>query len=176
MRRSQRFIPALLALALVPWHPGRTEGRPVPGDKALGSSSEALPEKPQPNLARKISPSPIVVQEPERKPRRLGHRRAWLILGLAQHGAAAFDAYTTRQAIGRGCSEGDPLMRPFARSAAIYPAIQVGPALFDLLALRMMNGRTRWAQRVWWVPQAIATAGFLWSGSHNTTLPGRRIR
>lgn len=43
-------------------------------------------------------------------------RREWLALGILEHGAAAFDAYSTRQAISRGAAEEDPIMRPFAHS------------------------------------------------------------
>jgi len=53
--------------------------------------------------------------------------RAWLALSLVQSSAATFDAYSTRQAIGHGAVEGDPLLRPFAHSGALYGAIQVGP-------------------------------------------------
>ena len=49
-------------------------------------------------------------------------RNAWIALSIVQHGAAAFDAYSTRQAVGHGAVEDDPLMRPFASSPAIYVA------------------------------------------------------
>jgi len=45
------------------------------------------------------------------KQNRLPARREWLALAVAEHGAAAFDAYTTRQAISRGAVEEDPTMR-----------------------------------------------------------------
>jgi hypothetical protein len=102
------------------------------------------------------------------EPREKHGKRAWLFLATTQHGAAAFDAYTTRQVIGEGhARELDPLMRPFASSAALYPASQVGPVFLDWLGLRMMNSRRNWARRVWWVPQAAATAGFIYAGAHN---------
>lgn len=49
-----------------------------------------------------------------------------LTFGPALAGLA--DAYTTRQNIRAGASEGDPLMRPFAYSNAIYP-VEVGAGL-----------------------------------------------
>jgi hypothetical protein len=101
--------------------------------------------------------------EPEKK----HGRRAWLFLTTAQHSAAAFDAYATRQAIGEGARELDPLMRPFANSAALYPASQVGPAFLDLLGFRMRNSRRNWARRGWGVPQTAATAGFIYAGVHD---------
>lgn len=66
-------------------------------------------------------------------------RRKWLALGMAVHGAAAFDAYTTRQAIGRGAVEADPMMRPFASSPSIYAAIQIAPLALDYAARRMQR-------------------------------------
>ncbi len=106
--------------------------------------------------------------EPGKKP----GKRAWLFLATAQHGAAAFDAYTTRQVIGEGHGrELNPLMRPFVNSAVLYPASQVGPVFLDWLGLRMMNSRRTWARRVWWVPQTAATAGFIYAGVHNLSIP-----
>src|ERR1700683_739782 len=57
--------------------------------------------------------------------------RMWLALSITQHGAAVLDAYSTRAAIEKGAVEDNPMMRPFARSPAIYAAIQVGPVLLD---------------------------------------------
>ena len=102
------------------------------------------------------------------EPREKHEKRAWLFLATVQHGAAAFDAYTTRQVIGEGRRrELDPLMRPFANSAALYPASQIGPLFLDWLGLRMMNSRRNWARRIWWVPQTAATTGFIYAGAHN---------
>ena len=94
----------------------------------------------------------------------------WILLGIAQHGAAFFDARTTRHAVAH-YRELDPLLRPFAHSAAIYPAMQIAPAGLDWLATRLATSRHHWLRRLWWVPQAVATAGFLWSGMHNLGLP-----
>src|ERR1700751_3145538 len=93
--------------------------------------------------------------------------RSWLALAMVQHGAATFDAYSTRQAIGRGAVEGDPLMRPFAHSGAIYAAIQVGPLLLDYVARRMQHSEYGRVRRMWFVPQWASTAVFLISGVHN---------
>jgi hypothetical protein len=100
--------------------------------------------------------------------------RSWLALSLVQHGAAAFDAYSTRQAIGRGAVEVDPLMRPFAHSSAMYGAIQVGPVLLDLLSRHMQRSENRFARRMWWVPQSASTVGFLFSGVHNLSVARHR--
>ena len=98
--------------------------------------------------------------------------RSWLALAMVQHGAATFDAYSTRQAIGRGAVEDDPLMRPFAHSGAIYAAIQVGPLLLDYVARRMQHSEYRMVRRVWFVPQTASTAGFILSGAHNLNVRG----
>jgi hypothetical protein len=93
--------------------------------------------------------------------------RAWLALSFVQSSAATFDAYSTRQAIGHGAVESDPLMRPFAHSDALYGAIQVGPVILDYVARHMQRSETQFFRRTWWVPQSLATAGFLFSGVHN---------
>ncbi len=112
---------------------------------------------------------PIKVYSPE-KPRR---SRTWLALTMMQHGAATFDAYSTRQAIGHGAVEDDPMMRPFAHSGAIYAAIQVGPLLLDYVARRMQHSEYGMVRRMWFVPQSASTAGFLISGVHNLGVASR---
>lgn len=99
--------------------------------------------------------------------------RSWLALSLIQHGAATFDAYSTRQAIERGAVEDDPMMRPFAHSGAIYAAIQVGPLVLDYLARRMQHSENGTVRRMWFVPQSLSTAGFLISGAHNMGVASR---
>jgi len=98
---------------------------------------------------------------------RLPSRRTWLLLSFAQHGAATFDAYSTRRAISTGAVEGDPLMRPFAGSPGIYAAIQVGPLALDYVAARMQRSQHQLFRRTWWVPQAASTGMFIASGVHN---------
>ena len=94
-------------------------------------------------------------------------RRAWLALSIVQHGAAAFDAYSTRDAISHGAVENDPLMRPFAHSPAMYAANQVGPLVLDLVARRMQRSDNSFLRRMWWVPQSAAAADFIFCGVHN---------
>ncbi len=94
--------------------------------------------------------------------------RMWAALTIAQHSAAAFDAWSTRRALSAGGRyEADPLMRPLAKSPAIYGAIQAGPVVLDYIGRRMSRSENKWMHRLWWVPQSAATAGFLFSGSHN---------
>ncbi len=95
-------------------------------------------------------------------------RRTWWALAFAGHGAAAFDAWSTRQAISQGRSrELNPLLRPFSHSGALYVAIQGSPALMDYLGHRMVTSQHRWVRRLWWLPQSAGTAFSLASGVHN---------
>jgi hypothetical protein len=94
-------------------------------------------------------------------------RKQWVVLAFVEHGAAGFDAYSTRQAVGHGAVEQDPLMRPFAGSPAIYVATQVGPLLFDLLARHMQHSEYPLIRRVWWMPQTLSAGISIFSGVHN---------
>jgi hypothetical protein len=127
----------------------------VPHDEAQGLALLRIPE-PTP-----IKPVRVYSAETPRM------SRSWLALAIAQHSAAAFDAYSTRQSIGHGAVEDDPLMRPFAHSGAIYAAIQVGPLVLDYVARRMQHSEYGMVRRMWFVPQSVSTAGFLVSGVHN---------
>jgi hypothetical protein len=93
--------------------------------------------------------------------------RVWYSLVVFSHASAGFDAYSTRQAIGHGGVELNPFLKPFADSAAIYPALQVWPTAMDFAGSRMMHSQNRFLRKVWWVPQAASTAAFLSFGSHN---------
>lgn len=117
-------------------------------------------------------PDANVKRYPVREAESAPARREWLALALAEHGAAAFDAYTTRQAISRGAVEEDPTMRPFAHSPAIYAAIQVGPVLFDLLARHMQRSHYDFERRTWWLPQSASTGVSIFSGVHNLSVAG----
>jgi hypothetical protein len=100
-------------------------------------------------------------------------RNQWLALALLQHGAAAFDAYSTRQAVGHGAVEDNPMLRPFAGSPAIYAATQVAPLLFDLMARHMQRSEYPLFRRCWWMPQTISAGLSIFSGVHNLHLAGK---
>jgi len=104
---------------------------------------------------------------------RLPSRKSWLILSAVQHGAATFDAYSTRQAIETGAVERDPLMRPFAGSPAIYFAIQAGPLLLDYASRKMQRNSHEWVRKSWWLPQSASSALFIASGVHNLGVASR---
>jgi hypothetical protein len=114
-----------------------------------------------------------IIAAPRRKPEFAGHittgqQKLWLGLAIAQHGAATFDAWSTRRAITRsGAQELNPMLRPFANNGSIYAATQVGPALLDLLGRRMMTSRHTLLRRTWWLPQVLGTAASLAGGTHN---------
>lgn len=95
-------------------------------------------------------------------------KRLWYALVVAQHSAAAFDAWSTRRVVESGQGrELNPFLRPFAGSNALYAATQVGPSLLDYLGKRMMTSERRWVRKMWWVPQVAGTATSLASGAHN---------
>ena len=92
----------------------------------------------------------------------------WMGLGIAVHGAATFDAWSTRRAITTaGAQEMDPLLKPFAGNASLYAAIQIGPALMDFVGRKMMYSRHNWVRRMWWLPQSASFASSLFCGAHN---------
>jgi hypothetical protein len=146
------------------------------------ASVQLLSEDSKPASLRTVSLAPPQTQSlstihiPEAKPSRENRieraienpsRREWLLLAVVEHGAAGFDAYSTRQAVGHGAVEQDPLMRPFAGSPAIYAATQVGPLLFDLLARHMQHSEYPLVRRVWWMPQTLSAGISIFSGVHN---------
>lgn len=125
-----------------------------PAQPIMAVSTPSLPEKPKVSVRQ---------------------QRIWWALTAAQHGAATFDAWSTRKALTSGNGyERNPLMRPFANSAAIYPAIQVLPVGLDFVSQRMMRSRHGFFRKTWWVPQTLATAGFVWSGARNLNVANRR--
>jgi hypothetical protein len=94
-------------------------------------------------------------------------RKKWLALSIAEHGAATFDAYSTRYAVENGATEDNPFLRPFAHSDGIYAAIQVCPLVLDFTARHMQRSENPLLRHTWWVPQSVGTGIFLFSGAHN---------
>jgi hypothetical protein len=150
-----------------------------------GASGEASPTALNPaSLDGAFQNSPslsmIRIPPPQSAPVRLisaeslPSRRNWVALSIAQHAAAAFDAYTTRDAISHGAVEQDPLMRPFANSSAIYAAIQVCPVALDFAARRMQRSQSNLLRRTWWLPQSVSTGLYLFSGAHNLRVANQR--
>jgi hypothetical protein len=92
----------------------------------------------------------------------------WIGLGIAEHSAATFDAWSTRRAMTMyGAQELNPMLKPFAGNASLYAAIQVGPAVMDFVGKKMMSSKYSWVRRMWWVPQSASFASSLFCGVHN---------
>lgn len=122
------------------------------------------PELAPPHMVNVYVPPPAAFRPPDEAP--ITHRKSWILLSAVEHGSAGFDAWSTRYALSNGRVEADPLMRPFASSAAIYGAIQAIPIGLDYIARRFQRS-SGWTHRIWWAPQAVASATFLFSGSYN---------
>ncbi len=148
----------------------------VPGESAVSLQEIVHVPEVRPILAAPVVAPPIKLRKQVELPVITpGQNRAWLAMTAFQHGAAAFDAWSTRVSItsGRG-RELDPLMRPFAGSGAIYGVIQVAPLATDFWARRLMRSRNGAFRKLWWVPQAAATAGFMFSGANNLRVASGR--
>lgn len=141
-----------------------SSSRPLMEPALVQASNAMLLEPVVANSTRKLPEGPSVKQQ-----------RAWWALTLAQHGAATFDAWSTRQSLTSGNGyERNPLLKPFAGSSALYPVMQVLPLGLDYLSKRMMRSQHGIFRKTWWVPQTIATAGFVWSGAHNLRVANLR--
>jgi hypothetical protein len=97
-------------------------------------------------------------------------RRRWLMLAVALHSAAAFDAYTTRRSVESGNLETNRFLRPFAGSPAIYVAIQGSPLVMDFAAYKMQRSDNRVVRHLWWLPQSAGTALSLISSAYNLSI------
>ena len=153
-----------------------------PAASSDGATKEAtlvasLPSAPGPKIDAELEPitanpaaqpfQPVkpVFTRPRETPRQ---RKIWYGLTLAGHSGAAFDAWSTHRAVAGGYGqEGNPFLRPFAGSNAIYAATQVSPAFMDFLGKRMMVSQHRWVRKIWWLPQTAGASLSFMSGAHN---------
>ena len=153
------------AEASVALEPGRLVAEPI----AVASPAPAA-AAPNPSAAA-IQPAPIVpvYGRPIRAVSDHRQNREWLALSIAAHGAAGFDAWSTRRVMSSvpGAQEMNPLLRPFAGNASMYAAVQVAPTILDFLSRRMMNSRNDFLRHTWWLPQAVSAAISISSGVHN---------
>jgi hypothetical protein len=118
-----------------------------------------------------LTPAPVKSAGAGQYEASTNQRRLWYALAVTGHGAAAFDAYSTRRAISQGYgTEGNPLLRPFSHSGALYVATQVSPAVMDFVGKRMMVNRHPLVRRMWWVPQVVGSGASLAAGVHNMGL------
>jgi len=131
-------------------------------DSEYGVGGETITPGGHPILDAPVKPAVAESYETSRQ------RKIWYGLMAASHGAAAFDAWTTRRAVSGGYGvESDPLQRPFAHSGAIYATTQVTPLIMDYLGRRMMRSRHSWIRQAWWVPQAASASVSLGAAVHN---------
>ena len=133
------------------------------------ASNGAAPEALVPSAPRQdLLIHPAVVTAAPRKPEvSLRQREAFYSLMAAEHGAAVLDAWSTRQVLQQGGRELDPLVRPFAHSASVYPALQVTPVAVDYFAAKLMRSNHAVLRKLWWVPQVVATSGSVYCGISN---------
>lgn len=95
-------------------------------------------------------------------------KKIWYSLIVASSSAAAFDAWSTRRAVSGGYgTEGNPFLRPFSHSKAIYAATQVSPLVMDFIGRKMMTSRYSLFRRTWWLPQSLGTSMSVAAGVHN---------
>jgi hypothetical protein len=140
----------------------------------------ALPSAPEPKVKPEVEPASLrsasqpfqpvrpVSRRPGETPRQ---RKMWYGLMAAGHGAAAFDAWSTRRAVSGGYGqEANPFLKPFANSNAIYAATQVSPAFMDFLGKRMMVSQNPWMRKLWWVPQTAGAGLSVFAGAHNMSV------
>src|SRR5207245_5741883 len=164
--RSADALSADAAVASVSFAPGRLVAEPL----APVNSAPAAPAAEPASLVA-IEPAPIVpaYKPPIRAVSDQRQHREWLVLSLAAHSAAGFDAWSTRRVISSmpQAQEMNQLLRPFAGNASMYAAVQVAPAILDFVSRRMMTSRHAWVRHTWWLPQAVSAAVSLGSGVHN---------
>jgi hypothetical protein len=141
----------------------------APSLNAPSSSAGLILPSAEPILPRSAGAPALPAKAPFFRPYETRpQRKLWYVLVFSGHGAAAFDAWSTRRAIsGNYGTESNPLLRPFAHSGMLYAATQVSPALMDCLGRRMMVSQHRWVRKMWWLPQTAGTGMSLAAGVHN---------
>ena len=139
----------------------------VSGSSTISSSASAPGAEgytPSGASSLRVESTKLAFTRPSETP---AQRKVWYGLLVTSHAAAGFDAWSTRRAVALGYNEGNPMLRPFANSNAIYVATQVSPAVMDYLGKRMMVSQHGWVRRIWWLPQ-VAGGGFsIGAGVHN---------
>jgi hypothetical protein len=144
---------------------------PISEDAVLSSAVSAPEPDPisGPTLNAFLQPAkPMTVSVKQLLAEERRKKQMWIGLGIAEHSAATFDAWTTRRAITTvSAQELNPLLKPFAGNASLYAAIQVGPVVMDYVGKKMMYSRHNWVRRMWWVPQSASFATSLFCGAHN---------
>ncbi len=149
------------------------DGKTTDATKTTAVSQPGDAEESSSLLAEVHIPTRVEPPDPNFHPGHIDAERpghAWLVLSIAEHGAATFDAWTTNRAIAQGHTEENPMLRPFAGHPSMYAAVQVAPLLFDFIGRRMQRSDRRWMHQTWWLPQTLSTAASLFAGSHNLSV------
>jgi hypothetical protein len=144
-----------------------------------GASAEAIPAPLLPVMPGKpviepryaplsISPEKAFIARPYQT---RTQRKIWYALSFTGSGLAAADAWSTRRAITQGYGvEGNPMLRPFSHSRALYGATQVSPLVMDFIGKRMMVSQNRILRTMWWLPQAAGSGVSTFAVVHNVQL------
>jgi len=156
----------------ISYAPGRLVAEPITPVTSAVSAPVAAVADPSPAA---FEPTPLISSyrpvygPPARAVSDRWQKREWLGLSIAAHGAAGFDAWTTRKVLSSvpNAQETNPLLRPFAGNASMYAAVQVAPTILDYLSRRMMNSRHDVLRNTWWLPQAVSAVVSVASGVHN---------
>ena len=146
---------------------GNATGGAAAGSSGASGAAGAAAVQP-PRVALAIQPmKPAYTRPRETRGQRIG----WYTLVAAGHGAAAFDAYSTRLVVsGNYGTETNPLLQPFSHSGAMYAATQVSPAVMDFISKRMMVSENRWVRKMWWLPQVAGSGFSVFAGVHNLSV------
>jgi len=158
----------------ISYAPGRLVAEPITPLNSAVSAVAAANADPSPAPAA-FEPTPLISSyrpvygPPVRAVSDRWQKREWLALSIAAHGAAGFDAWTTRKVLSAvpNSQESNPLLRPFAGNASMYAAVQVAPTILDYLSRRMMSSRHDVLRNTWWLPQAVSAVVSVASGVHN---------
>jgi hypothetical protein len=160
--------PLFPAGANVAYQPGQTVVTPI--DNAILEAPGAFSS----SLIPAGGGEPVMLKPmKKRRPEAAGVSvpKMWFVLGAVEHGAATFDAWSTRRNIMAGTMhETNPLLRPFANSGAMYAAVQVAPVLFDFMSKQILRNSHSWVRKTWWVPQTASTVASIVSGGHNVAI------
>lgn len=97
-------------------------------------------------------------------------KKAYYSLALLQHSAVAFDSWSTRRLVDAGGRELNPLLKPVAGSAALYPVMQTWPLALDYLGAHMARSNKSWMRKIWWLPQTASAASSFVIGARNVSL------
>ena len=137
----------------------------------LTADASALPAAPTPVVAAPpVIATPAAQSQTAEDSHDSRNKKIWFSLSLVSHGAATFDAWSTRNAIEHGGQELNPVFKPFANSNAMYAAVQIAPLGMDYLGRRMMRSQNRTFRKMWWVPQTASALCSLAAGAHNVAV------